>query len=467
MKRLTLLLRSVLPADLFQLVFLCGVVCLTLAPCMLVWPAGTDPYSEGESVRFAWNRFMMIAMWPFIFAAEAGYFVCLWPGKRPARRTFLIVILPALVGLGAVTATYVGLRPPGSVLYASSLRYALGPAILGLWKSGSSLHFGLLGLVLVSIFASRLALGLASLPIAILRPAGEVCPDSPAWQGSKKLIWVVQGPGLWTIATGLVAVALVEFLGGPLRRYPYLFDFVSLLEAFLFVALALWLMGRENREDVRGLLRAPAWKYIPVGLAIPVAMAAALGLAHYLFDRADWAAHAFGVYAPPELRGYFALPDYRLLTYILAAFPEELIFRGVLQRQFTGRYGLWRGIFLVGVIWSAFHFYSDARPVASDFTVLSIIAFRIVNCVSIGFVLSWLTLRSKSLFPSTLAHAFFNICLIAPFDRFFRDKGWLVIGLWGLLALVLYRYWPVEAESHRPVVENPPQPLAEPAWPSS
>ena len=97
------------------------------------------------------------------------------------------------------------------------------------------------------------------------------------------------------------------------------------------------------------------------------------------------------------------------------AFAEEFVFRGVLQRTFVERYGLYRGVSLVGVIWGVFHFPGDHYFLETDFGVLQKLLFRVVGCVVIGFVLSWLTLRSGSVLPASLAHGVSNLLIHAGF----------------------------------------------------
>jgi len=76
-------------------------------------------------------------------------------------------------------------------------------------------------------------------------------------------------------------------------------------------------------------------------------------------------------------------------------------------------------------------------------------------CVIHGFVLSWLTLRSKSLLPATLAHGLFNVFVYSKSDFSFPGKHWVHLGLWGVFAYVLFRYWPPSIESEAlPYVEE-------------
>jgi membrane protease YdiL (CAAX protease family) len=178
-------------------------------------------------------------------------------------------------------------------------------------------------------------------------------------------------------------------------------------------------------------------------LAFPVGIEFLISVGQYSVDRAHWAAHDFGRFAPPQFGSYFSAPGIWLLLLFFSAFFEEVIFRGLLQTRFIHRYSLYHGIFLTGIVWAAFHFFSDFS--FSHFTnlgVLETLAFRIFNCVSLSFVLGWLTLCSGSVLPATVAHTVYNILVFSEFGIPFDGKSTLRIALWALLAYLLFRYLP-------------------------
>src|SRR5215467_14249824 len=104
MNRAAQFFRSVLPADLFQLCFLAGIACLTIAPHLRWWPAADWPSKfYGSSVWMEYYTVRVVATFGFIFASSAGYFLCFWPGKQVKAKVWLVVFLPALVSV-ALTA---------------------------------------------------------------------------------------------------------------------------------------------------------------------------------------------------------------------------------------------------------------------------------------------------------------------------------------------------------------------------
>src|SRR5207247_2551200 len=276
-----------------------------------------------------------------IFAGMAGYFVWFWPGRHPVRRVIWLVCIPALLGLGLMLARvlYLGAAPSSVLESASSVfGHRLRWAEATLWKLPEGFQFTLLGLVLIAIFTSRMIFGIASLPVT-LQNAGILEESSTAWRRLQIVIFVLIGP---------------LFL-------------VSALLSFTF--------------------------------SVGTAVLSSTG--HFVVDRQLWVAHGLGKIPEPEIGAYWDIPDLHFLLLFFGAFFEEIIFRGLLQKRFIQRCGMYRGIFFVGIVWAAFHFFSDFSFMrATDLMVLEHLGTRLFMCETLSFVLGWLTLRSKSVIPA-------------------------------------------------------------------
>ena len=462
MKRLAEFVRSVIPADPFQLLFLGGVVCL-LAAHGLPWQPSGVAFRDQSSEYF---RQLVWYMGPFsvyfiIFSAMTGYYVCFWPGIHPVRRVIWLVCGPALLGLGLMFVRILYLSTtPLSVLEsaASVFGQELRVAKATLLKLPAGFQVTLLGLVLIGIFTSRLALGIATLPVT-LPTSGLSQEDSEAWRHLELLLFVLVGPlflvGVLLSLVG-IGIPLIIFSGLPAYIQSIWFSrLATVLETAAACVVVLCLMGRENRQTVHASIQRPDRISVLLALTIPVGTGVLMSAGHFLVDRALWAARDFTRLSPPEFRSYVNVPDPYLLLLFFAAFLEEMIFRGLLQKRFIQRYGLSRGIFFVGVVWAAFHFFSDfSGSRATEFAVLAYVGMRMVTCVTLSFVLGWLTLYSRSVIPAAVAHALYNILVFSGFGPSFAGKDVVRVSLWAVVAWALFRYWPVKVEES----PQPPQP---------
>jgi len=110
--------RTLLPTEPFQAMLLLGVVLISFSR-QLGWYSRplVFKYTQSTNALHRFESFMIFAVLLTVFAGCAGYFVCFWPGKHPARRTIVTVLLPAfdlLVSVGIFFGTHLAL----SYLYA-------------------------------------------------------------------------------------------------------------------------------------------------------------------------------------------------------------------------------------------------------------------------------------------------------------------------------------------------------------
>ena len=99
----------------------------------------------------------------------------------------------------------------------------------------------------------------------------------------------------------------------------------------------------------------------------------------------------------------------------------------------------------LGIVWAAAHFYVDFSSHFSHGNVLLQIGGRLLDGVVFSFILGWLTLRTRSVLPATVAHGFENVFIISTFG--FPLQGLVRILSWRTLAYVSFGYWPVQAEA--------------------
>ena len=461
MKRLTEFVRSIIPEDPFQLFLLAGVVCLVVAHGLGWWPTGLSHASEVRSGRFGGliERFGFFSVYFIIFSAMAGYYVCFWPGKHPVRRMLWLVCAPALIGIGLMFSRIIYLSGPASSVLesgGSTLSHRVAWAKSILWTLPSGFQFTTLGLLLIAAFISRMAFGISTLPISLSQERALPSEDSGAWHRLQSLIFVLVGPfSLVGLLLSFLVIGIpFMFFSRPPSYFQsdWLGRLAPVLETLVAYGVLACFFWRGEKQVIKASIRWPGAKNILLAGAFATGIDALISTVQYLSERAQWAAHNFGQFGTPRLETYFGFPDPWLFLLLLAALCEEVVFRGLLQRRFIQRYGLYRGMFLVGIVWAAYHFFADfsfVRP--SHVEVIEKLSFRIFMCVVLSFVLGWLTLRTGSVLPAAVAHGLYNVLGKSSLGPPFPGEAFVRVGLWAVLAYVLFRYWPIPET-------GPPQP---------
>jgi membrane protease YdiL (CAAX protease family) len=446
-----------MPADPFQLLFLAGVVCLVVAHGLRWRPVEISLLSGQTTDSFVRQVqiFGPFFVFPIIFAGAAGYFICFWPGAHPVRRILALIFLPTLASLGLWFSLFVYLNEPfSSVLEStgSAVHHQINGAQGMLWKLPQAFRFSLIGLLLIGIFTSRLAFGIATLPLALPEKPSLQLEDPGSWRRLQTLLWFLVGLPFFTsilISFLTIGIPLLRSLRLPAYIQSAWFGRVApIAEVGVVFGIALCVMGTEGRQTVRSSIRLPGLRWCLLALAFPACIDLIISTGQYLVARVHWAAHDFGRLEAPQFGSYFDTPDVWFLLLFFAAFFEEVIFRGVLQTRFIHRYGLYRGIFLVGMVWAAFHFFSDFS--FSHFTYSAVfltLGLRIFMAVTLSFVLGWLTLRTGSVVPAAIAHTVYNILIFSRYGQPFAGKSTLRIALWAVLAYIFFRYWTVSEEA--------------------
>ena len=460
MKRLFFLLRSAIPRDPTQLLFLAGSLLLFICPQLRCFPVYVDHGAgsfistqplDASNVRH-WIVFSTIARLPIFFAGGAGLFICYWPGINQVRRILGFVCIPAISGIVLICWRFLALALQSepsfnSVFYKNS--HNTSWYFNTVWNLGPAVHMSVLGMALILIFLSRQILGITSLPLS-LQGTQTTSPElDGAWKKIEIFIWI-SIPGMTLVNVS----AFIFFFAAPqvLRRFTngrFLNELSILCGAFavaIIAGVAAWSVGELRWKELKQFVRLATLKLEILGAAIPVAVNWIPNLLAYTRDRIQWTNHEFGSSMPPHFTTYFPFPDPFSFSFLLAAGFEEIIWRGYLQPRFIRRYGVTRGILLIGLSWSAFHFLGDFQRVGEDYEVLLILASRLGLCISMSYVLGWLTLRSGSIWPAVLAHGLHNAWVSSRAQLvFFPDSQIpeaIVAVCYGILGYVLFKYWP-------------------------
>jgi membrane protease YdiL (CAAX protease family) len=457
MKRLAQFFRSVLPADPWQLVFLAGVIFLFICP-RLPWRPSAEMFMSkavpvgpiSESVTKSFGQ-VIVLLYPALFAGLMGYATCFYPGPRPVRRILGLVLLPGLFSVVSILFVFYQLSGSGTSVLET---HALIPLVYR-WLRTSFWHFPLgyefcvFSLLLIGAFVVRLRSGTSSLPLALPGPTASLYEAADLWPKIQILIFTLLAP-LFLIA-GFFGVLLglpYFFLhGSVLVVYASMMRIVgSVLDAALLIALAVWILGPWGRNVARRSLQLLEPRYALFAFLLPILISGLPQVSDFLVDRVHWAAYSFNQTFAPQIGAYFDLShlwDPWLLLMIFGAFAEEIVFRGLLLQNLISRYGFHRGIFLTGIIWGAYHFRGDSYSGLSVGGVFLRLAHRILFCLALNYVFSWMTLRWKSIIPAGIAHSVSNMLVVAGINDTIPWSAELRILEWAVVAFFLFRYWPL------------------------
>jgi hypothetical protein len=254
LKRLLDFLRSVIPADPFQLLFLAGVVCLVVAHGLRWHPAESSllPGQPTDSFVRQVQILRPFFAFPIIFAGAAGYFICFWPGAHSFRRILALVFLPTLASLGLLFSLFVHLNDPfSSVLEStgSAVSHRINGVKGMLWNLPQAFQFSLIGLLLIAIFISRLALGIATLPLALPERHGLQSEDFGSWRRLQILLWFLVSFTFFTpTLLSFVTVGIPFLRTSQLPFYvqsAWFWRVVPIAEVVVVFGITLCIMGRE------------------------------------------------------------------------------------------------------------------------------------------------------------------------------------------------------------------------------
>ena len=292
------LFRSILPQDIFQMLFVFGVVCFWIAPQLEWGSAFKDvPHTTLAAIP-------LFAPYAFSFAAAAGCFLFFRSGGKPTMNLLWWVCILPLAGLVAVCTRFIQF----ALAVRSSLEGASMYSIVSfLVFTATGFHWALGGFVLVAIFTWRVWRGDSSLPLA-LEKSSVLSPDSTsAWRRLHVVMWILLS-GVWKLFFWLVGIAIVFILmrsPGFLRQDWIFYVVLNSLGLFGFICLAVWTNGRETLTALLHSVRLPAPESFLLALALPLGTVLLGSFVYYLFDLLRWAVEGSPTYTLPHFVTFF------------------------------------------------------------------------------------------------------------------------------------------------------------------
>jgi uncharacterized protein len=235
-----------------------------------------------------------------------------------------------------------------------------------------------------------------------------------------KPFWIsIIGPP-WLVS--LIVYGLIAFV----RFFAFLGPF-SLQELFFIQAVAMWalpfiLLTEGGRREIgfseQGLTLSSVLLSALAGVACATAFFS-LGIALYGDSPNNWCTsirtylhldEMRGIMSPLGLFGLFALP-----AIFLNPVGEEILFRGFIQQSFARRFNRVIGTVISSVLFGLIYLYVHGiwRDAAGFHLRLGSAAIAVSLMACIGFVFTLCRTVSGSLWPAMIAHAAFNLTLLA------------------------------------------------------
>jgi hypothetical protein len=481
--RLAQALRKLLPGNPLQTVFLLAAVCLSacIGRSWLALPDSATldaigPLSNDELVR--WVRTTQFFALPLLLAGIGAYSRCFLQRENPARNWRGLVVVPACIGIAGgffVPPLIVLNRHYRSVLEKydrnpfRGLRFPLRALIL---NSGTGFQLAVLGVLLALLGGWLLRKKVVSLPVQFGPPSLPAVSEEFDSSIHRKRIFAIYALTLSGFVGGLLSLPLnpilIRFLNSAPSNLRH--SFSSWLDAAQFLSylvplflLAMWTPGKNRRLQLHESARLPPVRIFALAIVLPIAAHWLPHVAAYAIDRVAWAQHWSAMPDAPFAKIYLHIPAIgpHLIVYALAAALSEWGWRGCMQPQFIRTFGVFRGIFVLGILYGSVQTLLYPRVFQGLPGFFFHLLLQLIWGIVWSIIYGWLTLSAASVWPAVVCAALSGILTQAAMTdaqemipRQFLRLSLLVSGC--IIAFLLVRFLPLAPERVLAIVRTPP-----------
>jgi len=139
------------------------------------------------------------------------------------------------------------------------------------------------------------------------------------------------------------------------------------------------------------------------------------------------------------------------------AFGEEIGWRGFLQKKLLERNSLFKSLTFLGLLWGFWHFPLIANgfnfpeyPLWGAFLIFPLMT------VFVSYLIGWLTLNSKSVWPAVFLHGGINSIMIFLFEMDFGEHkfyaNFAILGIWIIIGCLAYKF--IYKKSNRCIIST-------------
>ena len=240
---------------------------------------------------------------------------------------------------------------------------------------------------------------------------------------SKKQIWTYVGIMFfvsWTIQLlaikitgGVNSEKMVFWLAG-LMLTPLIVSFIFISRYKTFKEKLFW------KPNINILITS----FFAVLVPILIAFAVLFFVQYFGYGKSDWfsfSTTSVSVNGGPLFLGRGEQPwvifvlnvfltgaAFALLNSLFAS-GEEFAWRGMLQPLLTDKYGLIKGITILGILWAMWHLpILLAGYNYPETPILGALILFPIRLIAVSFFYAWLTIKSRSFIPAAIAHGALN-----------------------------------------------------------
>jgi membrane protease YdiL (CAAX protease family) len=224
----------------------------------------------------------------------------------------------------------------------------------------------------------------------------------------------------FTAVVVLIGIVLTLVVTRPATPEPRRVDARTAWQAAVLVAVVLFScvrFGPPALTQVTGWGYLPGWTYPVVVFLLPVVVVVALGAraadiglhrGHRPFAAAAvWVALRGLMLAPAIVAGKGLLIAGMLVLHLVGvAFPEELLFRGLLQSRLSLLLGSAWAVVVTALLFGLWHLGVNATAYGGDLATAAARSMVVQGMLGLGYGVA--LARTRSLVAPSLAHAAFN-----------------------------------------------------------